>query len=66
MITRYCLCGAAMQVRSQPSTLAETFRGESSRGEKASRATTPPGKVQKPKYGDKKMVKAKNPKRGTK
>lgn len=42
------------------------FRGESSRGEKASRATTPPGKVQKPKYGDKKMVKAKNPKKGTK
>jgi hypothetical protein len=31
--------------------------------EKASKSTTPPGKVQKPKYGDKKMVKAKNPKK---
>jgi len=32
-------------------------------GEKASRATTPPMQAQKPKYGDKKMVKAKNPKK---
>ena len=32
--------------------------------DKAARSTTPPGKVQKPKYGDKKMVKAKNPKTG--
>lgn len=40
------------------------FGGESSRGEKASRATTPPMKPMKPKYGDKKMVKAKNPKKG--
>ena len=29
--------------------------------DKAGRVTTPPGKVQKPKYGDKKMVKAKKP-----
>lgn len=42
------------------------FGGESSRGEKVARSTTPPGKVQKPKYGDKKMVKAKNPKKGGK
>jgi len=32
--------------------------------DKAGRVTTPPGKVQKPKYGDKKIVKAKNPKKG--
>lgn len=32
--------------------------------DKAGRATTPPGKVQRSKYGDKKMVKAKNPKKG--
>ena len=32
--------------------------------DKAGRVTTPPGKVQKSKYGDKKMVKAKNPKKG--
>lgn len=42
------------------------FRGRSDRGEKASKAKTPPGKVQKPIYGDKKMVKAKNPKKGKK
>ena len=34
--------------------------------EKASRAKTPPMKAQKPVYGDKKMVKAKNPKKGKK
>jgi hypothetical protein len=39
------------------------FRGRSDRGEKASKAKTPPMKVQKPVYGDKKMVKAKNPKK---
>lgn len=33
-------------------------------GEKASKAKTPPMKAQKPVYGDKKMVKAKNPKKG--
>lgn len=31
--------------------------------DKAGKYTTPPGKVQKSKYGDKKMVKAKNPKK---
>jgi hypothetical protein len=31
--------------------------------DKAGKSTTPPGKVQKPKYGDKKMVKAKKPKK---
>jgi hypothetical protein len=31
--------------------------------EKASKAKTPPMKAQKPVYGDKKMVKAKNPKK---
>ncbi len=45
---------------------SNVFRGESSRGEKASRVTTPPGQVMKPKYGDKKMVKAINPKKGKK
>lgn len=44
--------------------LENVFRGESSRGEKASRATTPPMQAQRPKYGDKKIVKAKNPKKG--
>lgn len=39
------------------------FRGRSDRGEKASRATTPPMQPQKPKYGDKKMVKAIKPKK---
>lgn len=43
--------------------LPNPFRGRSDRGEKASQATTPPGKVQKPKYGDKKMVKAIKPKK---
>jgi hypothetical protein len=32
--------------------------------EKASKSTTPPMQRQKPKYGDKKIVKAKNPKKG--
>lgn len=32
--------------------------------EKASKAKTPPMKVLKPVYGDKKMVKAKKPQRG--
>lgn len=31
--------------------------------DKGGRATTPPGKVQKPKYADKKIVKAKAPKK---
>jgi len=34
--------------------------------EKASKAKTPPLKPQKPVYGDKKMVKAKKPKKGGK
>lgn len=34
--------------------------------DKAGQVTTPPGKVQKPKYGDKKSVKAIKPKRGSK
>lgn len=34
--------------------------------EKASKAKTPPGKVQKPVYGDKKMVKAVKPRKGKK
>lgn len=33
------------------------------RVDKAGSVTTPPGKVQKSKYGDKKSVKAKNPKK---
>lgn len=32
--------------------------------DKAGKSTTPPGKVQKPKYGDKKQVKAIKPKKG--
>ncbi len=35
-------------------------------GEKASKAKTPPMQAQRPVYGDKKMVKAKNPKKGKK
>lgn len=31
--------------------------------EKATQATTPPGQVHKPKYGDKKIVKAVKPKK---
>lgn len=31
--------------------------------DKAGQVTTPPGKVQKPKYGDKKIVKAVKPKK---
>jgi len=42
------------------------FRGRSDRGEKAAKAKTPPMQAQNPKYGDKKMVKAKNPKKGKK
>lgn len=42
------------------------FRGRSDRGEKASKAKTPPMQPQKPVYGDKKMVKAKNPKKKSK
>jgi hypothetical protein len=34
--------------------------------EKAAKAKTPPGQAHKPVYGDKKMVKAKNPKKGKK
>jgi hypothetical protein len=34
--------------------------------DKAGHVTTPPGKVQKPKYGDKKIVKAVKPKKGKK
>lgn len=34
------------------------------RTEKASKAKTPPMQAQKPVYGDKKMVKAKNPRKG--
>lgn len=34
--------------------------------DKAGRVTTPPLQPQKPKYGDKKAVKAKNPKKGNK
>jgi hypothetical protein len=34
--------------------------------EKASKAKTPPMQRQKPVYGDKKIVKAKNPKKGGK
>lgn len=33
--------------------------------DKAGKVTTPPLKVQKPKYGDKKIVKAVKPKKGT-
>ena len=36
---------------------------KSSGMDKAGRVTTPPLKAQKPKYGDKKIVKAKNPKK---
>lgn len=32
--------------------------------DKGGRASTPPGKVQKPKYADKKIVKAVKPKKG--
>lgn len=39
------------------------FKGPD-RVDKGGRVTTPPGKVQKSKYADKKIVKAKNPKKG--
>lgn len=42
----------------------DAFRGKHTPVEKAAKAKTPPMKAQKPVYGDKKMVKAKKPKRG--
>lgn len=40
------------------------FGQKAPRVDKAGRVTTPPLKVQKPKYGDKKIVKAVKPKKG--